>query len=311
MAMTGVLRPGHAQVRVLDLEESVHFYSNVLGLVETGRDDQGRVYFKSWEERDHNSFVIREAEEAGIDFFGFRVLDNATLDKFEADLNAYGLPTERIPAGEMLETGERVRFELPTGHKIELFAEKTAIGNGLQVANPPSWTDAAEHGIAPIRLDHCLLYGPNIEEVRKIFTEVLGFYLVERVLTPDGEGNIAIWLSCGNKAHDIAFVEHENPGKLHHVSFLLESWEKVLRAADIMSMNKVSVDIGPTRHGITRGCTIYAWDPSGNRFETFQGGYFPYPDYEPYTWTFEGFAEDGGLDYAQRKLHETFLTVVT
>ena len=38
MAMTGVLRPGHAQVRVLNLEESVHFYRNVLGLVETGRD---------------------------------------------------------------------------------------------------------------------------------------------------------------------------------------------------------------------------------------------------------------------------------
>jgi catechol 2,3-dioxygenase len=46
MAMTGVLRPGHAQVRVLNLEESVHFYRNVLGLVETGRDDQGRVYFQ-------------------------------------------------------------------------------------------------------------------------------------------------------------------------------------------------------------------------------------------------------------------------
>ena len=43
MAMTGVLRPGHAQMRVLDIEESVDFYSNVLGLVETGRDAQGRV----------------------------------------------------------------------------------------------------------------------------------------------------------------------------------------------------------------------------------------------------------------------------
>ena len=50
MAMTGVLRPGHAQVRVLNLEESVHFYRNVLGLVETGRDAQGRVYaVVNWE----------------------------------------------------------------------------------------------------------------------------------------------------------------------------------------------------------------------------------------------------------------------
>ena len=54
MAMTGVLRPGHISLRVLDLEEGVNFYKNALGLVETGRDSQGRVYFKAWDEREHN-----------------------------------------------------------------------------------------------------------------------------------------------------------------------------------------------------------------------------------------------------------------
>ncbi|MDE2585664.1 MAG: catechol 2,3-dioxygenase [Betaproteobacteria bacterium] len=311
MAMTGVLRPGHAQIRVLDLEAAVHHYRDVMGLVETGRDAQGRVYLKCWDERDHNSIILRQADRAGIDFFAFKVLDKATLEKLDADLQAYGVKTERIPAGELLETGERVRFEIPSGHLIELYAEKTAVGNGLQVLNPAPWTKASEHGIAPVRLDHCLLYGPNIAAVQKLFTEVLGFYLVERVLTPDNDGNAAIWLSCSHKVHDIAFVEHPEPGKLHHLSFMLESWEEVLRAGDIMAMNKVPLDIGPTRHGVTRGCTIYAWDPSGNRFETFMGGYQPYPDYEPTTWSFEGLGEGGGLDYPQRKLHETFLTVVS
>ncbi|WP_310494535.1 catechol 2,3-dioxygenase [Dechloromonas sp.] len=311
MAMTGVLRPGHAQIRVLDIEEGVRHYRDVLGLVETGRDAQGRVYLKCWDERDHSSVILREADRAGIDFFAFKVLDKATLNKLEADLQAYGVVTERIPAGELLETGERVRFEIPSGHKIELYAEKKAVGNGLQVLNPAPWTKASENGIAPVRLDHCLLYGPNIAAVQKLFTEVLGFYLVERVLTPDGAGNAAIWLSCSHKVHDIAFVEHAEPGKLHHLSFLLESWDEVLRAADIMSMNNVPIDIGPTRHGITRGCTIYAWDPSGNRFETFMGGYQPYPDYEMTTWSFDGLGSGGGLDYPQRKLHETFLSVVT
>ncbi len=58
---------------------------------------------------------------------------------------------------------------------------------------------------------------------------------------------------------------HPEPGKLHHISFKLDSWERVLRAADIMSMNRISIDIGPTRHGITRGTTIYAFDPSGDQ----------------------------------------------
>ena len=47
--------------------------------------------------------------------------------------------------------------------------------------------------------------------------------------------------------------------------FYLASWEEVLRAADIIGKHKISIDIGPTRHGITRGRTIYFFDPSGNR----------------------------------------------
>jgi catechol 2,3-dioxygenase len=309
MALTGVLRPGHIQLRVLDLEESVNFYKNVLGLIETGRDAKGRVYFKAWDERDHNSFIIRQADRAGFDFAGFKVDSKATLEKLKSDLEAYGVPTERIPAGEMLETGERVRFELPTGHLLELYAEKTDVGNGQAYVNPEAWTPEAEHGIAPVRLDHMLLYGPDIEKAQAIMTDVLGFYLVEHVVLEDGKTDLAIWLSSSIKAHDIAFVRHPEPGKIHHVSFLLDSWEKVLRAADLMSMNRVSIDIGPTRHGVTRGTTIYAFDPSGNRFETFCGGYQSYPDYKPVKWTMDEVGR--GVFYHDRKLNETFLTVVT
>ena len=309
MAMTGVLRPGHISLRVLDLEEGINFYKNTLGLVETGRDAQGRVYFKAWDEREHNSVLIREADKAGVDFFAFKVADKATLDKLDGDLKAFGLKTERIPAGEMLETGERVRFEVPSGHLIELYAEKTDVGNGQSYVNPDPWVPDAEHGIAPTRMDHCLLYGPDIEKVQEIFEKVLGFFLVEHVVMEDGKTDLAIWLSCSTKAHDIAFVRHPEPGKLHHISFKLDSWEKVLRAADIMSMNRISIDIGPTRHGITRGTTIYAFDPSGNRFETFCGGYDTYPDYKTITWTWDEVG--AGIFYHDRKLNERFLSVVS
>ena len=309
MAINGVLRPGHAQLRVLDLEESINFYGNVLGLTETGRDAQGRVYFKAWDERDHHSVIIRQADTAGIDFFAFKVDSEATLDKLEKDLNNYGVATRRIPAGELLETGERVRFTLPSGHDIELYATKTRVGNGLTDLNPEAWTPSAEKGIAPIRMDHCLLYGPDIEKNLAIFCDVLGFFLVEQIVLEDGKTQLAIWLATSNKAHDIAFVRHPEPGKLHHLSFLLESWEKVLRAADLMSMSRVSIDIGPTRHGVTRGTTIYAFDPSGNRFETFCGGYQTYPDHPAITWTMDEVG--AAVFYHDRKLNERFLSVVS
>ena len=308
MAMTGVLRPGHAIVRVLDLDESVHFYTNVMGLKETGRDASGRVYFKCHDERDHNSFVIRKADSAGLDCFAFKVLNNATLNELEGRLKDCGVTTERVPAGEMLETGERVRFKLPTEHVIELYADKTDVGNGLGYTNPEAWFPDTK-GINPVRMDHCLIYGPDIDANRKLFEEVLGFSLVERVKLEDGVTDLATWLTCSAKAHDIAMVRHGEPAKLHHVSFLLQTGEQVLRAADIMSMNRVSIDIGPTRHGVTRGTTIYFFDPSGNRMETFCGGYDFYPDMHPTTWTWDEVG--AGVFYHDRKLNERFLTVVT
>lgn len=308
MAMTGVLRPGHAQIRVLDLEESVQWYTQVMGLVETGRDKSGRVYFKCRQEHDHNSVILRQADRAGLDFFGFKVLDKATLDELDRKLQAYGVKTERMPAGEMLETGERVRFQLPTGHTIELYAEKTCIGSIGGYKDPE--VDVLDGpGIRPVRMDHALLYGGDIDGNLKLFTEVLGFSLVERVKLEDGKTDLATWITCSPKAHDLAMVRHKEDGKLHHVSFMMESWEQVLRAADIMSRNRVSIDIGPTRHGITQGTTIYFFDPSGNRLETFCGGYQWYPDNPPITWSWDEVGR--GIFYHDRKLNDAFLSVVT
>ncbi|MEO8598409.1 MAG: catechol 2,3-dioxygenase [bacterium] len=308
MAMTGVLRPGHAQLRVLDMEESVKFYTEVMGLIDVGRDQQGRAYFKCWDERDHHSIVLRQADRAGLDHFAFKVLDKKTLEQLDRNLKEFGVQTERMPAGEMLNTGERVRFKIPTGHTIELYAEKLDVGNGMPYTNPEAWVPNLP-GIGPVRMDHCLIYGGDIDGNRKLFEEVLGFSLVERIKLEDGSTDLATWLTCSAKAHDIAMVRHTEDDKLHHVSFRLESWEQVLRAADLMSMHRVSIDIGPTRHGVTRGTTIYFFDPSGNRLETFCGGYDFYPDMHPITWTWDEVG--AGVFYHDRKLNERFLSVVT
>jgi catechol 2,3-dioxygenase len=309
MSISGVMRPGHAQIRVLDMEEATQFYGNVLGLIETGRDSIGRVYYRAWDERDHNSLILEPSDRAGLDHLAFKVISEDILEKLESDLRAYGVPTERIAAGELLHTGERVRFEIASGHLIDLYAEKSKAITPQTVVNPPPWNPEAERGIAPSRFDHALIYGPDIEKVQDLFVNVLGFYLTEQVMLEDNETQLAIFLSCSNKAHDIALVRDERAGKLHHVSFLLESWERVLRAADLMSMSRVPIDIGPTRHGITRGSTIYAFDPSGNRFETFCGGYQPYPDWDPLTWTWDEVG--AAIFYHDRALNERFLEVVT
>jgi catechol 2,3-dioxygenase len=308
MALTGVLRPGHIVIRVLDMAAALNHYVEVLGLIETGRDAQGRVYLKGWDEHDHHSVILREAEEAGMDYLGWRVDSPATLKKLAADIEKSGLCTDLswIAAGDQLKTGERFRFTVPTGHVMELFAEKEKVGNGMPDTNPDAWPDGLK-GMSPSRFDHCLLYGDDLDGTVKLFTEVLGFGIAEQVVAGPDRFMIGAFLTCSNKAHDVAFIRQPVKGKLHHASFLLDNWYEVLRAGDIISKKDVSIDIGPTRHGITRGETIYFFDPSGNRNEVFAGGYHWYPDKPVITWTDDQLGK--AIFYHDRVLNEKFLSV--
>ncbi len=307
MSFTGVLRPGHCAIRVMEMGPALTHYISRLGLIKTGEDAQGRVYLKGWDEHDSFSIVLREADEPGMDFLGFKVLSNADLERFEAALGAHGYAVERISAGELKGCGTRLRFQIPSGHQIELYAQKDQVGTSVGNLNPHPWPEGLQ-GMKAHRFDHCLLYGPNLAPVTELFVNVLGFNLTERVMTPD-QHMMGAFFSCSNKAHDIAFIEHPEPNKFHHASFLLHTWEEVLHAADLMSMHDISIDIGPTRHGITRGRTIYFFDPSGNRNEVFCGDYTWYPDREPITWQTEQLGR--AIFYHDRRLNENFLSVVT
>lgn len=304
----GVMRPGHIQLRVLDMNEAIAHYRDLLGLIEVDRDEQGRVYFKGWTEVDKFSVVLREADSAGMDFVSFKCVSEEAVDTLRQKLVDYGQVVEDIPADELTGCGRRVRFDSPTGHLFEIFATKEQTGKwgvGGNV-NPEAWPRELG-GMRATRFDHCLLYGPNINGTMALFRDVLGFDLAEQVL--DGDTRLAAFMSVSIKAHDIAFIEYPEPGKLHHASFYLETWNDVLKAADLISMTDTSIDIGPTRHGLTHGQTIYFFDPSGNRNEVFAGGDYHYPDHDPVTWTADSLGK--AIFYHDRQLNERFLTVVS
>lgn len=306
MAQTGLLRPGIAQIRVLDMEESITHYADRIGLHVVHKGDDGRVYLKGYDEFHHHSVVLREADQAGLDFFAFKAESEAVLDDLVARVKDYGLEVDEVPAGEQPGTGRRFGFIIPSGHRIELFSHMDMAEDHPETLNPDVWK-VEPHGMRAQRMDHSLLYGPNIDKVEEFFTKVLDFYVAERVDLPDG--TLAIWMTVSNKAHDIAFVKHDEPGKLHHVAFFLEDWTDIGHAADVMARYDISRDVGPTRHGITRGQTIYFFDPSGNRNEVFSGGYTYYKDHPTRVWDETQLGK--GIFYYERQLNEAFLSVVT
>jgi catechol 2,3-dioxygenase len=92
------------------------------------------------------------------------------------------------------------------------------------------------------------------------------------------------------------------------VSFNVHNRGDVLKAADLITRHRVSHDIGPTRHGITRGETIYFFDPSGNRNEV-SGGYMSYPDRPALSWTDDEIGR--AIFYHDRKVEEKFPNIFT
>ena len=289
----GVMRIGHVDLRVLDIDEAVNHYVNILGMIETDRDAAGKVYLKGWDEWDQYSLILSPSDSAGMNSIAYKVEKDSDLDEFEERIAGWGAAVDRVPADTLHNCGRALRFNLPSGHEMYLFAEKTFVGKSVGALNPDPWPEDIR-GAGVHWLDHALLMcelnpakGVNkVEETTRFLREVLDFYLAEQVTAgPNGEIQAATWLFRTTTPHDIALVGGPRPG-LHHLAFFLDEWNDVLKAADLMGRKGVKIDVTPQRHGITRGTTTYFFDPSGNRNETFAGlGYLAQPDMPPITWT--------------------------
>lgn len=307
MALNKTLRPGLAQLRVLDLDKTLDFYKNVLGLNEVCRTDDGRVCLKAYDEFDHHSVTLRLADEAGLDFVAFKVASADELEKMKDDVIAFGYAVDEVPANSNQPGfGKRYGFTICTGHRFEIYSEVELAAQGPQIRNPDIWIEEPR-GMRAQRMDHFLLYGPNIAEAERFCEQVFGMFVPEVCNTPDGR--LAAWITSSNKPHDLAFVEYPVAGKLHHLGFFLQDWNDVGHAADLIAINHLKLDIGPTRHAITRGLSIYFWEPSGNRIEVYAGGYTAYPDQPQRTWDADQLGR--GLFYYSGEVIPSFLEIVT
>jgi catechol 2,3-dioxygenase len=289
----GVLRIGHASLKVMDMAAAVKHYEEVLGMKTTMKDKAGNVYLKCWDEWDKFSIVLTPSDRAGLNHVAYKVEKDEDLDAIQAKVKSLGVKTKMLPEGTLPSTGRMLQFDMPSGHEMRLYAHKEFVGTEVGSTNPEPWPDGLK-GAGAHWLDHLLLICPldpasgvnKVAENAEFFKKALDFYLVEQIMVgPEANIQAAAFMSVTNTPHDIAFVGGPSAG-LHHVSFFLDSWHDVLKAADVMGKKKVRIDVAPTRHGITRGETIYFFDPSGNRNETFAGlGYLAQRDRPVTTWT--------------------------
>lgn len=300
----GILRLSHVEVRVPDLELALAYYVEVVGLIEVDREDD-RAYLKAWDEHQHHSVILLAAPTYGLESFGLKVASAADLDELAARVEASGIPTTRHAPGELGRgAGDTVRFRAPSGHTVDLVHGMEQVGNAMPLLNPPIGPDGLI-GMHPPRIDHLFVMCEDVDGVTDFFRDVLRFRMTEQILADDGH-QLATFVERSHTSHDVAFLTGPDGG-FHHVAFWVDDWNDLRDAADSCAYHGVTIDAGPTRHGATRGCGLYFFDPAGNRNELYTGGYWFDPDDEPTTWTE---AEMGrAIFFYQGKVDPAFMTV--
>ncbi len=277
--MFSITRAGHIEFRVTDLDQARHFYVEVLGFLENGRDAQ-RLYLGGLEEREHHSLVLRKAESAGVSHLAFRVSDPADLGRLEALYKENDCPTQWLESGYELGQGRALRVQDPTGLPLEYYHQM----------EPREWMLQRfdkYRGANVMRMDHFNVQVPKVQKAYDWFTKTLGFYCSELTVTEDAPPQLwAAWLHRKQNVHDIAVMNGIGP-RLHHAGFWLANQDSVLRACDVLAATGYadSIERGPGRHGISNAFFVYLRDPDGNRVELYTNDYMiPDPDWEPIRW---------------------------
>jgi catechol 2,3-dioxygenase len=269
-----VVRLSHITLHVRDLPWARAFYETTLGLQVT-HAEPGALYLRAMEERGHHSLILRQGAP-GVGAMGFKVFDDADLDRAHAWFAAQGLPVawvDRPFCGRVLATRD------PLGVPVEFYARMDRL--------PTIHQDYARYrGVRPLRIDHFNLFSPDVE-ASVAFWGQMGFRVTEYTADEVSGRTWAAWMHRKGGVHDVAFTNGHGP-RLHHLAFFVPGPLNIIDLLDLMSTTGylAHIERGPGRHGISNAFFLYIRDKDGHRTEIYCSDYQTVdPDHEPIRWS--------------------------
>lgn len=278
---------GHIELFTPKPDESLHFFVNVLGLTESGREGDS-VYLRGWDDYEFHTLKLTAAKQSGLGHLAFRANSPEALERRAKKLESMGRGIGWVD-GDMGH-GKAYRATDPDGHIFEIYYETR------WYEAPPELKPALKNqamrfparGCNARRLDHLNLLVLDVAATREFLTDGLHMRNTERIMLDDGT-EAGSWMTTTNKTYDIAFtLDHTGvAGRFHHVTYALDSREDILRAADVFLENGVFIETGPHKHAVQQTFFLYVWEPGGNRVELANAGarLMLAPDWKPIIWT--------------------------
>ncbi len=278
----------HIEVYTPNLEESVKFFTEIVGLDVTGREENS-VYLRAWGDYFHHTLKLTYRATNGMGHLGWRADSPEALNDAVKYLKKTGAGIGWVEgdAGH----GKAYRFKSPDGHIHEIFWDVVWLRETGEKGSTfaDRYASNRRMGVNPRRFDHITYMvskGKYADE--KAFWKGMGLKNPDEIRMTDEMPAIGGLWTIGNLSHDIAvFTDpniEPNQGVLNHVCFNFDSREEVLLALDFfVEKGFKSVMGAPTRHKADEGFFIYIIDPgSGVLFEFYAGARLIFaPDHGP------------------------------
>jgi len=278
---------GHAELLTPEPEASLRFFTQVMGMTETGRDGES-VYLRTWDDYEQFSLKLTAHETSGIGVTALRASSQEALERTAKAIDESGLGgswTDGAPG-----IGPTWAFRDPDGHEMRLYWESEWYQPPPELA--PALKNQAQaypaRGICVRRLDHINYLAADVESSTEYVTGLLGGRPTEQIMLDNGTIS-ARWLHFASKAYDLVYTEDRtgHRGRLHHIAFATDTREDILRAADICLDHGVFIETGPHKHAIQQTFFLYVYEPGGNRIELCNpvARLIFAPDWPIITWT--------------------------
>lgn len=277
---------GHVELLTPKPDESLFFFTDVLGMQEVGRRGDS-VYLRCWGDYEQYSIKLTSSRQAGVGHTAWRSMSPAALERRAKVIAAagYGIGWSEGDLGH----GKAYQFRIPGGQTAELYFES-------EVYQPPEHLRPAlknqpqkntGQGVSPRRLDHVNYLSPDIEADAQFVEQAMKLRMTEQIVLDSGQ-RPALWYRATNKSYDVVYSHDDtgSRGRLHHIAFAVDTFESIARAADIFLENGTFIEFAPSKHAINQTYFVYVLEPGGNRIEICAGGYMIFaPDWVPITWS--------------------------
>lgn len=286
-AFRDIAHIGRVELLTPKPEESLHFFTRVLGLRENGTD-KNSVYLRTWDDYENHTLKLTASETSGIRRLSLRTTSQEALDRTVKTLEEWGAAGHWIEGDRGI--GPTFLVTDPDGHEFELYWESEWY-SPTEELRPALKNQASPYpgiGVSVRRLDHINFLGQDVSENGRFITECLGGRPTEQIVLDDGSP-AGIWFTFTNKSYDVVYTGDwtRSRGRLHHIAFATDTREDILRAADIALENDVFIETGPHKHAIQQTFFLYVYEPGGNRIELCNAGarLILAPDWSVISWT--------------------------